>query len=108
MVLAAFRSNIYNALLVVHISLAIVGVGGVLLNGVYGAQAKQRPGPGGLAITEANFFVSTKIAEICIYLVPIVGFALVGLSDDVFSFSQTWVWLSIVLYVIALGVTHSM
>ncbi len=98
MVLAAFRSDFYNALLVLHIALAIVGFGGVLLNGVYGAQAKQRPGPGGLAITEANFFVSTKIAD----------FALVGVSDGVFEFSQTWVWLTIVLYVIALGITHSM
>jgi uncharacterized membrane protein len=100
--------NLYRALLVLHIALVIVGFGGVVLNGVYGAQAKKRGGSEGLAITEANFFVSTKIAEICIYLVPLVGFALIGVSDGVWSFSQTWVGLSIVLYVVALGITHSM
>lgn len=108
MILAAYRSDLYNTLLVLHIALAIVGFGGVVLNGVYGAQANKRGGAGGLAITEANLFVSTKVAEICIYLVPLVGFALIGLSDSVFEFSQTWVWLSIVLYVVALGITHSM
>jgi len=108
MLYAAFRSNLYNSLLVLHIALAIVGFGSVLLNGVYGAQAKKRGGREGLAITEANFFVSTRIAEIAIYLVPLVGFALVGVSDGVWGFDETWVWLSIVLYVVALGITHSM
>jgi hypothetical protein len=28
------------------------------------------------------------------------------MSDDVWSFGQTWIWLSIVLYVIALGISH--
>ncbi len=108
MVLAAYQDNVYNALLVLHIVLVIVGFGGVVLNGVYGVQAQKRGGAEGLAITEANLFVSTKISEICIYLVPLAGFALVGASDRVIAFSQTWVWLSIVLYVVALGVTHSM
>ncbi|HEY2813496.1 MAG TPA: DUF2269 family protein [Acidimicrobiales bacterium] len=108
MVLAAINDDFYKALLVLHIVLVIVGFGGVLLNGVYGAQAKKRGGAEGLAITEVNFFVSTKIAEICIYLVPLVGFALVGASDGAWTFSQTWVWLAILLYVAALGFTHSM
>ncbi len=108
MVTAAITDTPYKILLVLHIVLVIVGFGGVLLNGVYGAQAKKRGGVEGLAITEANFFVSTKVAEICIYLVPLVGFALIGSSDGAWAFSQTWVGLSILLYVVALGVTHAM
>ena len=34
------------------------------------------------------------------------GFALLGLSDPVWKFSQTWVWLAIVIYIVALGLSH--
>src|SRR4051794_38417740 len=100
MVIATLRDGTYNFVLLLHLVAVVVGFGGVLLNGLYGAQAKKRPGPGGLAITEANFFVSTKVAEIAIYLVPLFGFALVGLSDSAWSFSDAWITASIVLYVI--------
>lgn len=106
MVIAAINDGMYHFLFFLHISAAIVGFGGVVLNGAYGAQAKQRPGPGGLAITEANFFVSTKICEIAIYLVPLFGFGLIGLSDSAWEFSQTWVIASLVMYVVALGIAH--
>ena len=36
----------------------------------------------------------------------ILGLGLVGMSDEEWKFSQTWVWLAIVLFVIALGISH--
>jgi uncharacterized membrane protein len=91
-------------LLLLNITSVVVGIGGVMLNGVYGIQAKKRPGPGGLAITEANEAVS-NIAEYVVYLIPVFGILLV-LRIDGFEFSQTWVWLAILLYVTALGIVH--
>ena len=95
----------YKIVLLLHILCAIVGFGGVLLNGLYGREAKRRPGPGGLAIAEANLFVS-RIAEYFIYAVFVLGFALVGMSKDAWEFSQTWIWLAIVLYIVGIGVSH--
>ena len=46
--------------------MAIVGIGTVMLNGIYGAETKKRPGPGGLAIAQANYRVS-MVAENFIY-----------------------------------------
>ena len=103
MVIAEIGSGVYNFFLLLHLVSVVVGFGGVLLNGLYGAQAKTRPGPGGLAISEANFFVSTKVAEPALYLAPLFGFALIGLSDSAWEFSQTWITLSLVLYVIGLA-----
>src|SRR5205823_5833094 len=60
----------------------------------------------GAAIFDANYRVSVHWAEKFIYAVLIFGLALVGMSDKVFKFGQTWVWLSIVLYVVALGIVH--
>ena len=58
-----------------------------------------------MAVFDANHTVS-KVGEYFIYAVFVFGLVLVGASDDVWEFSQTWVWLAIVLYVIALGISH--
>lgn len=94
----------YKIVFLLHILSAIIGFGAVLLNGVYGAEAKKRKGAEGLAIFQANERVS-RIGEIFIFLVPLWGFGLVGLSDGVWQFDQTWVWLSILTYAIALSVS---
>lgn len=92
-------------LLLGHIVCVVVGIGGVMLNGVYGIQAKNRPGPGGLAITEANH-VASNIAEFFVYGIPVFGILLV-LRIDAYDFDQTWVWLSLLLYAIAVSIVHA-
>ena len=108
-VLGTIDGGFYKFVLVLHIFCAIVGCGAVFLNGVYGAQMKQRLQSGKVAeaigILEANDFVS-KIGEYFIYAVFILGFAVIGLSDSVWKFSQTWVWLSVVIYLVAIGLSH--
>lgn len=109
MLLATTNGGLYKLCLVLHILCAIIGFGAVFLNGIYGQQMKTRLQSGraaeAIGIYEANLTVS-KIGEYFIYAVLIFGFALLGLSDSAWKFSQTWIWLSVVLYVIALGLSH--
>jgi hypothetical protein len=101
-----FDSSAYKILLVLHILTAIVGFGAVFLNGIYGAQAKARQGPEGLAITQANMLVS-RIGEYFIYAVFIFGLLLVLFSPfDRYTFGDLFVWLSIVLYGLGIVVSH--
>lgn len=97
----------FHLMVLLHLITVIVGFGGVILNGLYAAQARKRPPAEGLAIMEANTFVSMQVAEKFIYAVPIFGFAAMGMSDEVYKFTQTWIWLSLLVYVIALGVSHA-
>jgi uncharacterized membrane protein len=96
----------YKIVFVLHLLSVIVGFGTVFLNGVYGAEAKKRKGPGGLAIGEANFHVS-DIAEKVIYTVPIWGIALVLMSDKAWKFSQAWVGIALLLYIIGIAIAHA-
>jgi uncharacterized membrane protein len=100
------EGNLYKTLLVLHIMAAIVGFGAVFLNGVYAAQAKKRQGPTGRAVIEANFAV-TKVGEKLIYAVPVLGILLVLASDEAWSLSDTWIWLSMALYVVGIAVSHA-
>jgi uncharacterized membrane protein len=104
--LGGTNTGIYKMLLLLHILSIVVGIGAVMLNGLYAAQAQKRPGPAGRAVSEANETVS-NIAEYVIYTIPLWGLLLVMFSDGAWELSQTWVWLSIVVYVLALGISHS-
>jgi len=101
--LATYGDDAYKIVLTLHILCAIIGFGAVFLNALYGQQAKSRQGTEGLAISEANELVS-KVGEFFIVAVFFLGLALVLMSDDVIGFGQTWVWLAMTLFVIALAV----
>lgn len=103
--LAAFGSDAYKTVLVLHILCAIIGFGAVFLNALYGREAADIKGTEGLAITRANFKVS-KVGEIFIIAVFVLGIVLVLIGDNVFDFGQTWIWLSMTLFIIALGLSQ--
>src|SRR5215217_7676693 len=98
------NSGIYKLVLVLHILTAIVGFGAVLLNGIYGQQAKSRRGSEGLAISQA--FLVSRIGMFFIYAVFVFGILLVVLSDKAWSFSDSWIVAAIVLYVLGIGLAH--
>jgi uncharacterized membrane protein len=95
----------YQLLLVIHLLTVIFGIGSVVLNGLYGAEAKKAGPNGGNAVVRANFRVTT-VAEYIIYLIPVTGILMV-LDDARWDFSDTWVWMAITLYVIAIGIAHA-
>lgn len=97
-----FRSvTRYELLKILHLIAVVVGIGNTAMNPVYGAFAKNNPGPAGLGVTEANYKAG-RVGEWFIYAIPVFGILLV--LDGPWDFDETWVWLSILLYVIALGI----
>ena len=94
-------SGAYDTVLVLHILCVVIGFGGVMLNGIYGVESKRRPGPEGLAVFEATERVS-RVAEYFIWAVPVFGIALILMSHSQWTFSQTWVVASLVIYALAL------
>jgi hypothetical protein len=99
------NSGIYKLFLVLHILFAIVGFGGVFLNGIHGSQAKRRQGREGLAITDSAIAVG-NVAQNFVYLVFVFGIALVFTSDDTWEFGDLWIGLSMGLFVLAVGLSH--
>lgn len=101
------NSTGYEIVKTLHILGAIVGFGGVMLNGLYAVAMKRKRGPEAAFMGQTVFEVS-GIAQYFIYGVFILGFALLGMSDDAWKFSQTWVWLSVLLYVVGVGLSHGL
>ncbi len=101
------NSGLYKFLLVLHILAAVVGFGSVFLAGVFGAKAQARGGREGLAISEVVMDVSEHWSMWFIYAVPLLGILLILVSKDVWKFSQMWISLSFLLYIVGVGVTHA-
>lgn len=107
----AFRGDVsYDVLLYLHIFASIVGFGAVVLNGLYGARAKQLAQGGrpdeAAAIGEANYRVS-EIGTYFIYSVFVLGILLIVVSDEVWGFADAWISASMGLYIVGLGVAHA-
>ena len=106
-ILANVDSGAYKFVLVLHVLTAIIGFGAVFLNGIYGYEAQKRRGHEGVAISEANYAAS-RVGTYSILGVLVLGILLVLLSDEVWDFGQTWIWLSILIFVVSLGLSHGL
>ena len=107
MVLAVVGSGVYKLFLYLHILSAIVGFGAVMLNGVYAAEVRKRPGREGQAIFEANSFVSLHIAEYAIYAVFVFGLITGIIGKPAIKFSQAWLSIAMLLYIVGIAISHA-
>jgi hypothetical protein len=110
MLLAAVNSSAFKVVLVLHLVTAIIGFGGVFILGFVGAASQRWRGAEGQAVFDVAQDLS-QVAEYVIYAVPVFGIALLFISttngNHVYWWDQTWVSLSLVLYVAAVGFVHA-
>lgn len=96
-------SGIYELVLVLHILAVVIGFGGMFIAGFYGTEARKRPGREGLAVDEVTLKVTGMIPSVAVVLVPVFGILLVLMSDDLWKFSEAWVSVSFLLYIVLMG-----
>jgi uncharacterized membrane protein len=109
---AVLQPDLYRALKTLHILVAIVGFGAVMLNGVYASRAIRIGGNEGAAVLESTQAVANRWAGPFQYGVLVTGLLLVIGSDTPYGglawkFDQIWLSLSTVLYVGVIGVIHA-
>jgi uncharacterized membrane protein len=98
-------SNLNNFFLLLHIGCALLGFGGLAYNGIYLLHAHHQTPAARAAIIEANRDVS-RVAEILVYAVFVLGVAVVASSKKVVSFSVGWLSAAMVLYLVDIGFLH--
>jgi uncharacterized membrane protein len=106
------EGGLYRLLLLLHILTAVVGFGAVVFNGLYRGRARQRGGEDELVLLEENGYI-TRIAEYLIYAVFVFGILVVvtsktsgSSSASYWQFSDSWLSLSMLLYLIEIGLLH--
>lgn len=96
-------TDLYNVVLVLHILAVIVGFGGMFIAGFYGNAAKNRPGPEGLAVAETTLKVTGQVPTAAVLAVPVLGILLILMSDDTWKFSEAWISMSLLAYIVLIA-----
>jgi hypothetical protein len=98
----------YKILLALHLLSVVIGFGPWFLNGLLPARALGRDASEGKAISGANLQVST-VSQYAIYGVLIFGGAALGAAHKhTVDFGDTFIWLSLILWVAVVGVLHGL
>ena len=99
------ESVLYRVVLLLHIAAAIVGFGGMIINGAYHARAFRGPaGDSGVLLGATRD--AAKLAEYAVYALLPLGIVLIAISDDTFGFGDPWVSASFVVWFALVGATH--
>ena len=98
------RSAGYDVVLLAHVLSAMVGLGTVLVAGGY-ALALSRSGPGSEAVRR-YYRPGINWAGRILFLVPVLGVALVGMGKGHWSFSDGWIADGLLLWAVAAAVAE--
>ena len=106
MLIAAYRDTGYNIVLFLHVLTVVIALAGAVAHPLMFELEKRRPTPDTVGLAQRIVFPS-RIYSISFVLVGVIGMGLISMSDPVFSWGDTWVWLSIVLWIATNGVLHA-
>jgi hypothetical protein len=81
----------YTLLLLAHVAAAVVGFGALLVTGIQAARARRGPSARSADAVRRYFRPGVNWAGRVLYLVPVLGFALLAASKGDFDASDTFV-----------------
>jgi uncharacterized membrane protein len=105
MVLAAYRGTGYNIMLLFHIIAVIVAMAPAVVHPILFEFEKRRP-DGDMVALAGRVAPTARIYAIALVVAGIIGIGLISMSDSVIEFGDTWVWLSIIVWLAMNGVLH--
>ncbi len=99
------EGSLFRLVLLLHIACATIGFGAVAFNAIFRARARQRGGDVEVILLEENGYI-TRIAEFFMYGVLLFGLLAALTSQNTWQLNQSWLSLSMLLYLVDLGLLH--
>ena len=100
--IAAFQGTPYNILYLLHISSVVLGVGMAFIAPIMAVRARRSAGQ---ALEEVVNETASNLMFPMFLVAGIAGGALVGLSDDVYDFQQSWLSVGGAVWMLVLVLT---
>lgn len=92
----------YQVVYLIHLACVIVGFGSSFVYPVLAAKSRNLPPREAYAVNHTVLEISPYLTSYPIYGAGAAGIVLIFLSDQVFSFSQTWISIALLVYILAL------
>ena len=90
----------YKILLLLHLATVIVGFGSAFVYPLLRARARRLPPGEAYAINHATFAITAPLSTYPTIAAGIFGIGLIGASDELYKFSQTWVSIALLLWLL--------
>ena len=103
-ILSRVGSGAYNAVLFLHILSVVVAFAPAVVNPLTGPRIYKADEGAGQRFSGVSAANSRQIYLPALGLVGILGFALVGISDQAWKFSDPWVFISALLWLVIAGI----
>jgi uncharacterized membrane protein len=108
MVIAAYRTGVYNVLLLLHIVAIVAAFAPAVIHPILGAQT-QADGEPVASTVGAHMATNTRRVHLpALVVAGLLGLAMVFTSDDVWDFGQAWVSLSLLVWFALCGVVSGL
>lgn len=105
MLIAAYRDTGYNIVLFIHIVAALVAMAPAVVHPILFEMEKRRD-DGDVVALGRRVAATGRIYAIAVIVAGIIGFGLISMSSSLIEWGDTWVWLSILVWVALNGVLH--
>jgi hypothetical protein len=101
-------SGVYRLLFLLHIVALLVAFAPAVAHPLQAAQAKSVEGTARRSMLGFMASNSQRVYGPALVLVGLFGVLMVGSSDGAWSFSNTWVWLALLVWIVMNGVLHAL
>lgn len=108
MLLAAVRDTPYNVVLLLHVLAVMVAFAPAFVHPLVSQQTNSIDATNRSAVLNMLLVNGRRVYAPALIIAGLLGFALQGMSDSAWSFSQTWMWMSAVVWVAMNGVLHGL
>ena len=105
MLIAAYRDTGYNIVLFLHIVAVLVAMAPAVVHPILFEMEKRRD-DGDVVALGRRVAATGRIYAIAVIVAGVIGFGLISMSDSLIGWGDTWVWLSILVWVALNGVLH--
>jgi Zn-dependent protease with chaperone function len=97
-----YGSFAYQVVYLIHLACVVVGFGSSFVYPVLAVKARKLPMREAFAVNHTALEVSPFLTSYPIYGAGAAGLVLIVLSDELYTFSQTWISAAFALYILAL------
>jgi uncharacterized membrane protein len=105
--IAAIGDTGYDIVLLLHILSALVAFAPAFVHPLLANQTKELDAPNRQKVLGYLGANGRRLYAPALIVTGLLGFALQGMSDSVWEFDQTWVWLAAVVWLVMNGVLHA-
>lgn len=107
MVLADYADTGYNIVLLLHIIAVIVALAPAVVHPIlFGLEQKRADGDI-VALAGRVTGLPTRVYTIALVVAGVLGIGLISMGDPIIEWGDTWVWLSVVLWIALNGALHA-